>query len=268
MTPRGRCRHPRSRGRLPDRRQDRHPSGRRRGLAGSAQLPRLHPGQRHSNALLFRRSAGGGRRRGGRHRAAEARDGGRAAHGGVADYPARARARARTGRDRPAADHRDGARPEQSRRHRARRHAGAAVWRFGAGDFTLDLDMAWSREEGELLPYRTSVLLASRAGGLEAPLDTVWTDLRDPEGFARSAATGRALGFQGKLCIHPDQVGASNAAFTPTAAAGRARACRRCRLRGGRARGLRLDPARRPVHRLPDRLPRATHARDDGENNP
>jgi len=98
--------------------------------------------------------------------------------------------------------------------------AGTRVRRvaFGAGDFTLDLDMSWSREEGELLAYRSAVLLASRAGGLEAPLDTVWVDLRDPEGFVQSASRGRALGFQGKLCIHPDQVSPANTAFTPSEA--------------------------------------------------
>lgn len=90
---------------------------------------------------------------------------------------------------------------------------------FGAGDFTFDLNITWSREETELLPYRTQFVVASRAAGLEAPIDTVWTDLRDPEGFARSAAHGSALGFQGKLCIHPDQVGVVNATYAPDAQA-------------------------------------------------
>jgi citrate lyase subunit beta/citryl-CoA lyase len=30
--------------------------------------------------------------------------------------------------------------------------------------------------------------------------------------------TGRRMGFQGKLCIHPDQVGPCNEIFTPTEA--------------------------------------------------
>ena len=97
--------------------------------------------------------------------------------------------------------------------------AGTRVRRlsFGAGDFTLDMNLAWSRDEIEFLPYRAAVVLASRAAGLEAPVDTVWADLSDKEGFAASAARVRDLGFQGKLCIHPDQVPVVNAAFTPTA---------------------------------------------------
>ncbi len=86
---------------------------------------------------------------------------------------------------------------------------------FGAGDFTLDLGMVWSRDESELLPHRAACVVASRAAGMEPPLDTVWADLRDAEGFAQSARRAAALGFQGKMCIHPDQVAVTNAAFTP-----------------------------------------------------
>jgi citrate lyase subunit beta/citryl-CoA lyase len=88
---------------------------------------------------------------------------------------------------------------------------------FGAGDYTLDLGMIWSQNEAELLPARSAVVMASRAAGIEPPLDTVWADLRDAEGFARSAGQAAALGFQGKMCIHPDQIAVTNAAFSPSA---------------------------------------------------
>jgi citrate lyase subunit beta/citryl-CoA lyase len=87
---------------------------------------------------------------------------------------------------------------------------------FGAGDYTLDLGMIWSPEETELLPARSTVVMASRAAGIDPPLDTVWADLRDTEGFARSAERAAALGFQGKMCIHPDQIAVTNAAFSPS----------------------------------------------------
>ena len=86
---------------------------------------------------------------------------------------------------------------------------------FGAGDFTLDIGMVWSRSEAELLPYRSACVLESRAAGLEPPLDTVWADLRDLDGFIASARHAAALGFQGKMCIHPDQIAEANAAFAP-----------------------------------------------------
>ena len=89
---------------------------------------------------------------------------------------------------------------------------------FGAGDFTLDMNIKWSRDEIELLPYRSQMVLQSRAAGIEPPIDTVWTDLKDAEGFAISTDKVRDLGFQGKLCIYPDQVDVVNRAFTPTEA--------------------------------------------------
>jgi citrate lyase subunit beta/citryl-CoA lyase len=86
---------------------------------------------------------------------------------------------------------------------------------FGAGDFTLDLGITWSNDETELLSYRNAFVVESRAAGIEPPIDTVWIDLPDTEAFGRSAQRARALGFQGKLCIHPDQVPVVNRVFRP-----------------------------------------------------
>jgi citrate lyase subunit beta / citryl-CoA lyase len=87
---------------------------------------------------------------------------------------------------------------------------------FGAGDFTLDVNMIWSRGESELAYARARVVTASRAAGIEAPLDTVWVDLQDEEGLEASTRTALALGFQGKMCIHPNQIAVVNRVFTPT----------------------------------------------------
>lgn len=98
--------------------------------------------------------------------------------------------------------------------------AGTRVKRiaFGAGDFTLDLNMTWTRSEAELLPYRSECVLASRAAGIEPPIDTVWVDLKDGEGFRQSVAAIKGLGFQGKMCIYPDQVPVVNEMLSPSAA--------------------------------------------------
>jgi citrate lyase subunit beta/citryl-CoA lyase len=96
--------------------------------------------------------------------------------------------------------------------------AGTRVRRvaFGAGDFTLDVNMVWSRGESELAHARAAIVTASRAAGIEAPLDTVWVDLTDPDGLEASARTALGFGFQGKMCIHPDQIAIVNRVFTPT----------------------------------------------------
>jgi citrate lyase subunit beta/citryl-CoA lyase len=89
---------------------------------------------------------------------------------------------------------------------------------FGAGDFCLDMNLVWSDDEFELHAYRSALVLASRAAGLQPPVDTVWVRLNDADGLARSAVRARGMGFQGKLCIHPAQCDAVNRAFSPTEA--------------------------------------------------
>jgi len=96
--------------------------------------------------------------------------------------------------------------------------AGSRVKRvaFGAGDFTRDVHMIWSRDETELGYARAKIVTASRAAGLEAPLDTVWVDLTDAAGLEASARAALGLGFQGKMCIHPNQIAVVNRVFTPS----------------------------------------------------
>ena len=45
----------------------------------------------------------------------------------------------------------------------------------------------------------------------------VTLDLHDTDRFVAEARQARALGYAGKLCIHPAQVGAAHDAFRPTA---------------------------------------------------
>ena len=89
---------------------------------------------------------------------------------------------------------------------------------FGAGDFTLDAGIRWTAAETELLPYRSGVVVHSRAAGLEPPIDTVWVELRNTAGFEHCVQHVKDLGFQGKMCIHPDQIERVNQAFRPSAA--------------------------------------------------
>ena len=94
---------------------------------------------------------------------------------------------------------------------------------FGAGDFCRDVNVRfsgnlWEPDGLELIFARSQIALASRAGGLEPPLDTVWMDVRDSEGLEQDARTAYRLGFQGKSAIHPGQVGIINRVFSPTTA--------------------------------------------------
>ena len=87
---------------------------------------------------------------------------------------------------------------------------------FGAGDYTLDVGMRWTLEERELDHVRTAIVVESRAAGLDPPVDTVFIHLAKPEALRRCTELARDLGFQGKLCIHPEQLGPVNEVFTPS----------------------------------------------------
>lgn len=87
---------------------------------------------------------------------------------------------------------------------------------FGAGDYTKDMSMRWTLAETEIDHARAEIALASRAEGLEPPVDSVWIHIKDTDGLIRSAEKVRDMGYQGKLCIHPDQIGPTNGVFTPT----------------------------------------------------
>ncbi len=87
---------------------------------------------------------------------------------------------------------------------------------FGAGDYTKDMAMNWTRQEVELAHARAEIVLASRTARLEAPIDTVWIHIKETSGCEASAELVRNMGFQGKLCIHPDQVNPVNAVFMPS----------------------------------------------------
>jgi citrate lyase subunit beta / citryl-CoA lyase len=65
-----------------------------------------------------------------------------------------------------------------------------------------------------LVPWLMTVLAAARAYEIEA-IDGVFTDLNDAAGFEAECAQGRDLGFDGKMLIHPSQIGPANAAFGP-----------------------------------------------------
>jgi citrate lyase subunit beta/citryl-CoA lyase len=88
---------------------------------------------------------------------------------------------------------------------------------FGGADYSNDLDLGSSDDEAEFAYARARLAHASRAAGLEPPIDTVVTQIRDQERFRRSARNARLLGFGGKLCIHPDQIAPCHEVFTPSA---------------------------------------------------
>jgi len=87
---------------------------------------------------------------------------------------------------------------------------------FGAEDFIADMGGVRTDDNHEVVYARSAVALAGRLAGVPV-LDQVVTDFRNDDRFEREAAEARALGYSGKLCIHPGQVAIANAAFVPSA---------------------------------------------------
>ncbi len=91
----------------------------------------------------------------------------------------------------------------------------AAVY-FGAEDFIADMGGVRTEEGTEVLYARSRVALAARVAGVHA-VDQIVAAFDDDERFRADARQGRAIGYGGKLCIHPAQVPLANEAFSPSA---------------------------------------------------
>lgn len=89
---------------------------------------------------------------------------------------------------------------------------------FGNLDFQADLGMACGPDEAELQAVRFALVLATRRAGLSPAVDGVTADTGDSARLQQDAARSRRGGFGAKLCIHPAQVAAVEAALAPTAA--------------------------------------------------
>ncbi len=97
---------------------------------------------------------------------------------------------------------------------------------FGPGDFAASMGMPLanigeSDEHDALYPghrwhaVMQTIVAVARTNGLRA-IDGPYAGFKDAAGFERSCRIARALGFDGKQCIHPSQIAAANAIFSPS----------------------------------------------------
>ena len=87
---------------------------------------------------------------------------------------------------------------------------------MGPNDIARETRMRMLPGRAAMLPLFTHCILAARASGIEI-LDGPYNDINDVAGFAKECAQGRDMGFDGKTLIHPGQIDAANAAYTPPA---------------------------------------------------
>jgi citrate lyase subunit beta/citryl-CoA lyase len=95
--------------------------------------------------------------------------------------------------------------------------AGVDAAYFGAEDYIADLGGHRTGDGQEVLYARSQVSVAARLAGIPA-IDQAVLAIRDDERFLADARQGAALGYQGKICVHPRQAGLANGVFTPSVA--------------------------------------------------
>ncbi len=86
---------------------------------------------------------------------------------------------------------------------------------MGTNDLVKELDAEHVPGREPIVTALSIAVLAARAAGI-AIVDGVYNDVRDPEGLEAECRQGRALGFDGKTLIHPDQVEICNRVFAPS----------------------------------------------------
>jgi citrate lyase subunit beta/citryl-CoA lyase len=95
--------------------------------------------------------------------------------------------------------------------------AAPGVWRLAFGSIDLQVDLGLKdATEDELGPFRLQLVLASRLAGIGAPVDGVSVAIDDEQRLLVDVQRARRLGFGGKLCIHPKQVGPVNRGLAPS----------------------------------------------------
>jgi citrate lyase subunit beta/citryl-CoA lyase len=85
---------------------------------------------------------------------------------------------------------------------------------FGAEDLSADIGATRTEEGVEVSHARQHVVLAAGAAGVDA-IDTLVTDIGATDRLRSETEFARRLGYDGKIAIHPAQVGVINEAFTP-----------------------------------------------------
>ncbi|KAK8048986.1 beta subunit of citrate lyase [Apiospora phragmitis] len=89
---------------------------------------------------------------------------------------------------------------------------------FAAEDFALDLSITRTPSLSEFLYARSAIVTAARAANLPSTIDLVCTSYQGEDGIRRleeECQGGKAMGFNGKQCIHPSQVDAVQRLFAP-----------------------------------------------------
>ncbi|MCM3882916.1 aldolase/citrate lyase family protein [Frankia sp. R82] len=94
--------------------------------------------------------------------------------------------------------------------------ASPRVRMLGLGEEDLRADLRSATDTATLDASRTRCVIASRAARLPNPAQSVFPQVRDLPGLVASSRRGKAMGFVGRMAIHPSQLPVIHEVFTPT----------------------------------------------------
>ena len=89
------------------------------------------------------------------------------------------------------------------------------VRHLAMGGVDLQRDLHAGNGNLQTLYVRSQLVVASRAAGIERPIDSVYPQLDDETGLREQAQFALSLGFFGKSAIHPRQLSVLHEVFTP-----------------------------------------------------
>ncbi len=95
------------------------------------------------------------------------------------------------------------------------RACGIARVALGTVDLLADLGTGAADADAAILHAQRLCVAGSRAAGLAAPIDGVHLDVKDAAGAEAAMRASLAIGFGGKLAIHPAQVAPLRAGLVP-----------------------------------------------------
>jgi citrate lyase subunit beta/citryl-CoA lyase len=85
---------------------------------------------------------------------------------------------------------------------------------FGVADFSAALGVDLTPEGSELFYARSRLIVAARAASMPAPVDGPYLQIEDTDGLLSDSRRSRTLGFQGRIALHPRQIGPIQQAFS------------------------------------------------------
>lgn len=87
---------------------------------------------------------------------------------------------------------------------------------FGVVDYTTDMGIPLKQPNGIEYEYARQIVACAAVAANVVPIDSPYMNISDTNGFIEDTKHGIALGYQGRLVIHPSQIELANELYRPS----------------------------------------------------